>query len=192
MRLRQVVVFAGALLLPSLALAEGGGGHGFALKEHGFYVVNFIIFVGLVVFAARKPVANMMKERSEGFARRLNDAREKHAETTANLEKARQKVELLDMETMALLQRLEAEGRKLQQAIEERAGVEEGKIRAGAQAALDNEQSRLEKEFQAEVALESLRLAEERMRGSWRGLAQERYIQSFVGQVNGLKGPGGE
>jgi F-type H+-transporting ATPase subunit b len=193
MRLRYqgLLVFA-LLLLPSMALAGGGGGHGFALKEHGFYVLNFIIFVGLLVFVARKPIGNMMKERSEGFARRLNEARAKHAETTANLEKARQKVELLDMETMALLQRLEAEGRKLQQNIEERAGVEEEKIRAGARTALDNEQSRLEKEFQAEVALESLKLAEDRIRTRWRGLPQERFLQSFVSDVNGLSGPGGE
>jgi hypothetical protein len=38
------------LLLPALALASGGGEEGASLKAQGYYLINFVVFVGILWF----------------------------------------------------------------------------------------------------------------------------------------------
>lgn len=162
------------------AFAAGGGGHGFALKEHGFYVLNFLIFVGIFVVFARKPLLKGLADRAESFARRLDEARKLHEATQAQLGEARDKVAGLDAERVAVLQRMEAEAVRQKEAIAEKTVSESEKIRAGAKNALENEKSRLERQVQADLALASLDRAEEQLAEQWPSLPHGAYAEQFA------------
>ncbi len=164
----------------SPALASGSGGHGFALKEHGFYILNFLIFMGIVIGFARKPLKKGLEERADAFSKRLEDARKKHDETRALLGEATQKVAGLDEQKAALLKRMGDDAVRQKEEIAEKT-IEEGKkIRAGAKNALENEKSRLDRQFQAELALASLGRAEERLSTQWKSLPHGAYVEQFA------------
>jgi F0F1-type ATP synthase membrane subunit b/b' len=173
------------------ALAAGDGGHGFALKEHGFYILNFVIFMGILVWMGRAPLRVLLAERSERFSRRLDAAREQFEATQARLTDARQRLDGLEGEKQSLLTRVEEEGTRLEQAIAQRTEVEEQKLRDGAKAALENETQRLEKAFQAELALASLERATRRLESEWRQLPQARFVASFTEELERLDSQAG-
>ena len=173
------------------AFAAGDGGHGFALKEHGFYIVNFIIFMAIVIGAARKPVGAMIRKRSDDFEVRLDEARRQFEETQQSLNEARLRIEQLEMETMALMQRLQKEGDRLKSSINERAALEEEKVRKAAEVALANEKSRLEKHLQSDLALAAVRRADEKLQRSWQQLPQDGLVKEFISQVEALSAGGG-
>jgi F0F1-type ATP synthase membrane subunit b/b' len=173
------------------ALAAGDGGHGFALKEHGFYILNFVIFMGILVWMGRAPLRVLLAERSERFSRRLDAAREQFEATQARLTDARQRLDGLEGEKQSLLTRVEEEGTRLEQAIAQRTEVEEQKLRDGAKAALENEKQRLEKAFQAELALASLERATRRLESEWRQLPQARFVASFTEELERLDSQAG-
>jgi F0F1-type ATP synthase membrane subunit b/b' len=166
--------------ISSPALAAGGGGHGFALKEHGFYILNFLIFMGIVIAFAREPLKKGLADRADAFARRLEAARQKHDETQALLGSAQQKMAGLGAEKESLLKRMEADAVKQKEDIAQKT-VEEGKkIRASAKNALENEKNRLDREFQSELALASLGRAEELLAKQWKTLPHGSYVEQFA------------
>ncbi len=166
--------------ISSPVLAAGDGGHGFALKEHGFYILNFLIFMGIVIAFAREPLKQALAERSDAFAKRLEDARLKHEQTQALLGSAQEKMAGLEEEKSVLLKRMEADAVKQKEDIAQRT-VEEGKkIRAGARSALENEKNRLDREFQSELALASLGRAEELLAEQWKSLPHSSYVEQFA------------
>jgi F0F1-type ATP synthase membrane subunit b/b' len=166
--------------ISSPALASGGGGHGFALKEHGFYILNFLIFLGIVIAFAREPLKKGLADRADAFARRLEDARQKHDETLALLGSAEQKMAGLGVEKESLLKRMETDAVKQKEDIAQKT-VEEGKkIRASARKALENEKNRLDRKFQSELALASLSRAEELVAEQWKSLPHGTYVEQFA------------
>jgi len=175
----------------ALAGAEGEHHRGFSLKEHGFYIANFILFIAMFVWFARKPIREMLKARSEAFASRLNDARVKYEATQASLTEAKARVDMMEMEAAALLQRLGKEGQRLKETICARAEEESEKIRKAAETALINDRTRMEQRFQAEVALESLELAEQQLKTRWRQLPHQKFMRLFVSQLSGTVGADG-
>ncbi len=75
MRTRTGLMISMALLVllpPALALAGGGGGgegghagaHGASLKEHGYYLINFLVFIGLLYVLAGDPLKPAIRARS--------------------------------------------------------------------------------------------------------------------------------
>ncbi len=162
------------------ALASGGGGHGFALKEHGFYVINFVIFLGIVVLFARKPIGKGLRERAEAFSRRLDGARLKYEETQARLADAQQKTDGLEAEKAGLLQRMREDALRQKETIAEKTLAEGKKIRATTSNALDNEKNRLDRRFRADLALASLGRAEELVAEQWKSLPHGAYVEQFA------------
>jgi len=171
------------------ALASGGGHDaGFSLKEHGFYVFNFIVFVGLLVYFGRKPVSTLIAARAESFRTRVEAARLHGEKAEGELAAAREKSLAAAAEKVALAQRLEAEGKNLKESILRRARDEQERIQGGAESTLASEKARLERVLQTELALEALDQAENRLRQQWRTLPQSRFVGEFVAAVKQSEG----
>lgn len=61
------------LILPGQALA---GGHGFTLKEHGFFIIDFVVLIGLIVWLTRKKFKAFLVARSTGIRQDMDVARQ--------------------------------------------------------------------------------------------------------------------
>ena len=60
---------ASSALLSSPALAGGGGDS--MLRDHA---INFVVFVALIVIAARKPIANALNARADAITKDIQEA----------------------------------------------------------------------------------------------------------------------
>jgi len=182
MKSRTVLyTFAGALLTPALALASSGGeARGFSFKEHGLYIINFIIFMGILIYFAGPAIAKAIRERSESAARRLAESRSAFENAKLAAQVAREKMGTLEKAKCDIVKEMEEEGERLRATIDRRGQEEAEKIRASAAKALANERSRLEKTLLAEVALKALDGAEEQIRSRWSALPHDQYVRDFA------------
>ncbi|GEM_PF-4022455 len=182
---RAASLLSAALLLvtPALALAGEDGGHGFSLKVHGFYIINFAIFVAIIAVTAGPAIARAVRERSANTARRLTQAEAAARQASTQAQDARQKVHGLEDDKAALIKRMHEEGLTLEEKIRQRAAQEAQKIQKGAEQALVGEKARLDKQVMTEVALAALDKAELQLKATWQELPHERLVADFS---NGL------
>ncbi len=186
-RLRAALVVLPVLLWSAEALASGGEA-GFSLKEHGFYIFNFVVFVGLLVYFGRKPIGVMLAARADSFRSRVEAARIHAEKAERELAEVREKMRTAETEKAGMARRLEAEGQALKETILKRAAEEQERIKASASATLESEKARMERMLQTELALDALDRAEGRLRQQWRTLPQAQYIREFVAAVNRPEG----
>lgn len=190
--LQRLLGAAALSLLPALALASEEGGHGFSLKVQGFYIINFIIFVVILVYVAGPAIAKAVRERAEKTAVRLTSAREEAERAGAEADEARQKMAGLDEEQAAVIRRMEEEGAVLEAKIRSRTEQEVRKSRHLAELALENELARMDKQVRTEVALEALDRAEAQLKATWQTLPHDRYVSEFGEALKGLPPMGQE
>ncbi len=107
----------------SLLLSSGGeGGHGAAdtflgLPLNLWQLVNLVLFIGLLVWALRKPVANFFGGRTEEVEKTLKKAEEDRAKAASLLAEVEARVARLDGELAEIKDRAQREAEVEQAAL---------------------------------------------------------------------------
>jgi F-type H+-transporting ATPase subunit b len=174
------------LLLPALALASGGGEEGASLKAQGYYLINFVVFVGILWFllkdrlgqawAARRAT---IKEELDLAARALEEARQREAE-------ARQKQELIPSELAALETRQAEELAALEARSASRLEGEQRRLTAQLEGNKSFEHRQQERRLRQQLALRTLDQLEDLLKTGAVAMDQGALNQGFLkdlGQV---------
>jgi len=103
MRAPLARLLTAALILATPAIALAGGDAGFEFEVHGYYIIDFIIFVGIIVYFGRKPIAAMLDQRHKSVAEEIQKAHAMHAEAEAKYNEYRFRLERLDAELSTVL-----------------------------------------------------------------------------------------
>lgn len=206
--LRTLAVIGG-ILLPILALAAEGaeqvaevGGilgmftgethlyceHNFCWTIHGFYVFDFIVFVGLLVFAARKPIAAMLDKRYQDVAKEIAAARQLQIEAQAKLDDYRARIAGLELELQRLLAEVRHGTESEVQRILAEAATQVQRITAEEAVRLEQESKRLREELQHEAALLALRMAEDTLKQRLDGAGQAKLVDRALADIDRLNG----
>jgi F0F1-type ATP synthase membrane subunit b/b' len=166
--------------------------HGFSLKEHGFYLLNFILFVWLLVRFGRAPLSRALNDRADRIEKRMKEAAGEFETASGRLETARRKQAGLAEERAAMLRRMEEEGQRLSESVARRVDTEKARITSSTKLAFENEKARLEKALQAEIAAAALDKAENDLEGQWRRLEHARLVREFVAGIESRPTPEGK
>ncbi len=96
-RTKHAIAAAIALtLLPAAAFA--GGDAGFVFTIHGFYIIDFIVFVGIIVYFGRKPIAAALDQRYKNIAAEIDEAKNLREQAQAKYEEYKLRLERLEDE----------------------------------------------------------------------------------------------
>lgn len=185
-------------LTSSMLLLAGSGGGAWESFKHfyndwfnipGFEAwkfVNLAIFVGLMIYVAKKPLSEAFKAKREQIRAELIKAEAEKKEALAKLTTAEAKLAQLDAEKENILAKAKDEA-----AFEKKRLADQTKLdieRLGLQN--DSELSRLSKQSYAELrrfsAQESIRLAEEKLRAQIDGTADARLVKASISEIGGL------
>ncbi len=91
--------------MPTLALAAEKGG----VEPHmGWRVINFVLFVGILYYFLRKPVAEFFRTRRESIKKELEEAEQLKEEAEKLYEETKRKLEKLEDEIKSLLETYES------------------------------------------------------------------------------------
>ncbi|HXZ84281.1 MAG TPA: hypothetical protein VEI82_02220 [Myxococcota bacterium] len=174
--------FAAALLVAPVALAEEA--------EHApdptllvFHTFGLLVLGGVLVYFAREPLRDFLRDRSDVLRRQLESARAaleraqaENAQIKARLGRIAEEHEALVRESAELAERERARA-------VERARAAADRVRAEAQRAADQEIERARAELQREAARLATSLAGDLLRQSLTADDERRLLAEFVERI---------
>jgi F0F1-type ATP synthase membrane subunit b/b' len=177
-----------------LLAAEGGGGVSLSFTRLWFNIsgfelwkfINLAIFVGFMIYVLKKPLSEAFKAKREAIRSELIKAEEAKQAALAQLTSAEAKLVSLNAEKADVLKRAQAEAEAEKANIAAATESEVEKMRAQA----EGEISRLAQQTKAELrrfsAEESVRLAEEKLRGKISADNDAVLVKSGIQAIGGL------
>jgi F-type H+-transporting ATPase subunit b len=102
-----------ALSLVTAASASGGGGHeldvGEALRNVFIHLVNFLLFVGLLVYLLRRPLADFLGNRRLTISQQMAESRTAKEDAESSYSDLQTRIAAFDGELEAMLVKVRAE-----------------------------------------------------------------------------------
>lgn len=192
--MKQCLVFV-AVFAPAVALAAGGGHHVNLDPEInwwrwdvnsppvGWFLVNFVIFVALLVkllgkrlnaaFADRSTTIKTQVETNERELKEANDEREQWKTRLAGV----------DQESTELIENSKADGERQKEKIVENAKEYADRLRNDTGVIMEQEAASAQRSLQLEVSLQALEKAEAMLRSSITDEDRTRLFEQAVAQL---------
>lgn len=137
--MNKALGFVAGGLIPSMALASGGGGHGFTWGVQGLYIVDFVVLITLLVILTRKKFAAALTDRAAGIRKDIDEATGEHADAQKVLN-----------EKEGNLRALQADRPKLEERFRDEATREHDRVIAEADARARRLVAETERQIEAE------------------------------------------
>lgn len=179
-----------------ILLAAAAGEHG---AEPSFYdkylnypgfeawkFVNLAIFIAVLVYLVKKPLTEAFKAKREAIRSELIRAEEAKQAALAQLTSAEAKLASLDMEKAELLKKAKAEAEAEKANIAEQTESEIKKMREQAEGEITRLAQQTKVELRRFSAEESIRLAEEKLRGKINAENDATLVKSGIKAIGGL------
>lgn len=174
--------FLAALLAAPEALASGG----FVMKEHGFYIVDFVVLVGILWYYGRGPAKRFLADRRAGVEREINDAAGVKSAAEARLAKYAAHLDGFDAERMALREDFARDGERERQRLKAATKAALARLEADVERTVAQEARQVDKDLQSAVAARALELAEARVREQLTPATQRRLIKQYLADFQRL------
>lgn len=191
--------FYNTAILLSAAASETGAKSGAWAKFLEFYehylnypgfelwkFVNLSIFVGLLIYAVKKPLSGAFKAKRDAIRAELIKAEEEKQSALKQLTSAEAKLAGLENEKAAVLKKAKEEAEAEKRRLAEQADWDVKKL----QEQTGGEISRLQKQTLAQLrrfsAEESVRLAEEKLRAQIDTAKDSQLVKSGIASIGGL------
>ena len=158
--------FASAML-PALAVASEGAGHGETslITQLTWPTINFVVLVLILNWVYRKKVATLLVARSERIAAHIERSGILVQEAEQKLREVELQLSQIAEQQTKLLEQYRAEGARIADSVLVRAKEEAEKTMADAARQIDREIERAKAELEHEVLQRSLRLVRNRIQG---------------------------
>ncbi len=179
-------------------LAEAGGhasGGGFTefynkyLNYPGFEAwkfVNLAIFVAGLVYVLKKPLSDAFMAKREAIRAELIKAEEEKKAAVAQLTAAEAKLAAINAEKAAILKHARDEAEAEKKNIIKQTEFEIGKMREQAESEINRLAQQIKAELRRFSAEESVRLAEEQLRGKINSDNDAALVKSGIQSIGGL------
>jgi F0F1-type ATP synthase membrane subunit b/b' len=174
--------------------ASGGGG-GFTefydkyLNYPGFEAwkfINLAIFVALLVYLVKKPLSDAFKAKRDAIRAELIRAEQAKEAALAQLISAEAKLAALDSEKASVVSRAKEEAEAEKQNITQQTEAEIAKMRQQAESEIGRLSLQTRAELRRFSAEESVRLAEEKLRGKINPDNDAVLVKSGIQAIGGL------
>ena len=178
------------LALPAVALASADG-HGASLKVHGYYLINFVVFLGLVYMLAGDKIKAALRDKSRAVGSEITEAGEALTAAKGREETAKAAFEDMPARTEEIQSTFTAEGDRLAETIRTRTTNERSKIKATAQVTAEAERTAMQRTLTRELAELTLDEAERLIAAKQGTMNHDRLFGDFVAGLNAAQGEGG-
>ncbi|WP_038056009.1 F0F1 ATP synthase subunit B [Thermodesulfobacterium hydrogeniphilum] len=155
------------------------------IRNFIWFTLNFIALVLILYKYARKPVADMFRNRRENLLKQYNELLEKKKEAEAKYIELQEKVKNLEKEAEAIYQNYVEQGIKEKERIIAEAEAQAERIKQQAELYIQQEIEKAKKVLAEEAAEASVKLAEEILRKNINEEDQKRIFKEFINEIKG-------
>ncbi|MCW5961710.1 MAG: ATP synthase F0 subunit B [Pyrinomonadaceae bacterium] len=185
-----------ALILNFFFLAAGGGEAGGFMETWNKYFnfpgfeawkfLNLGIFIAIMVYLLKKPLSGAFKAKRDAIRADLIRAEEERKAALAKLSEAETRLANLDSETEKILEKARSESEAERERIIAQAEFEAKRLRDQANAEIARKTKQVMSELRRFSAEESVRRAEEKIKGSMDKSVDERLVKAGISSIGGL------
>jgi F-type H+-transporting ATPase subunit b len=180
----SLLVAAGLLLLAQPALAaEGGDGWGVLLTIGRFF--NLALVIGVLVWVARKPLAQFYASRTATIREQLEEAQKARVEAETKLAEVESRMSQLDDELRAIKEAAERDGHQEYERLVAAAERDADKVLERARQEIEGMTRAAQIELKAHAAELAVRLAEEKIRHDINDEDRSRLFDRFITRLGG-------
>jgi len=179
-----------------LLLAGGGGAQSGLMKFYndwfnipGFEAwkfVNLAIFIALMIYFVKKPVSDAFKTKREQIRAELIKAEEEKQAALVRLTSAEGKLAQLDTEKENILQKAKDEAAFEKKRLADQTKTDVERLRQQSEAELARAANQTRAELRRFSAVESIRLAEKKLRKQIDGKTDAKLVKSNIAEIGGL------
>lgn len=185
--MKRTLLSALCWLSPAVALGSSGGGHGeegIPWSSIGFHAINLAILLGILIWLARRPISDALRNRATEVRLAIEDAQRTRDEAQAQITEMERKLATFQSEVEKLQEETHAEAEKEHLLIIERAEREVATIRSSAERAIREETARARRAIQEEAVLVAVKLAEEILRQEVTATDKERLASQLLAALH--------
>ncbi len=164
---------------------EAGGG--FLANTFLSRWFNLLLFVGVLVFLLRKPLANFLQTRRDGIHKDLIRAQEERAAALAKLEQVEVKLARLNLEIATVRVQAEQEAQAERERLATATENEIKKMREQSQRDIENAAKQARHALRLYAAEQSVQLAEEVVRRNIQPEDDRRLVGEYVTTLKGAR-----
>lgn len=168
-----------AAAAPAAWAAEGGEG-GDPWMTLMWKGINFVILWAVIIFFARKPVAAMFRAAAQEARDALEGRRERARKAEEATDEQRSRIENLEAELERLLNEAREEARAEHERMVAEAHTHAERIKTSVQLQVEQSFNRARQELQADLARETVNLAEKMIRERMDDSARERIVTRAI------------
>ncbi len=172
-----------ALLVLLLAPAALAGGGGFVMSEHGFYIIDFLAFMGILIYFAKGPAASFLAKRRAEIVEEMARASDLRAEAELRLARYESLLADLEGEIARLQDEFRADGERERERILAAGEEQAERIRHETAATIARETAQLSKDLEHDVAARALELADQLVRERMNAETQRTLVKSFIEEL---------
>ena len=176
------MVFGLALVLPT-SPAWAAGGSGEPWLDFLYKSINAVIFFGLIFFLARKPVREFFRGAARESQQNYADNRAESDRIAAELEAQRKKLVELENELKWMIEEAKESAEDERKGLEAQAAAQAERIKLHSREQVEQEMHKARLELKAQLANQTVDLAEKLIRGQMDSKKQENLVHEFIDQV---------
>ncbi|MCC6528069.1 MAG: ATP synthase F0 subunit B [Polyangiaceae bacterium] len=159
---RTLALALGLAALPTTALAAGDGSWSF--KIEGLYIIDFVIFVGLLVWLVRGPARKFIRARYERMTSEMQAASRLKAEADAKLAEVERLFAALSQDIQTIREQFKADGERERARILAETEAQAAKLRAGVEKQIEQETAALKETLSNELVTAVLTATEAKVK----------------------------
>ena len=204
-RQRQLVVHIAlvtVLMLLGNVVYASGGGHAsisdinwWTWDSHklplGWFIVDFILFAGLMVHFVKKPMISAFENRHNTIKKTIEDNEKAHAAARQTHDEYQSKLANVDAEGNALIERSKTDGNLERERMITDAAAYGERIKQDSVVIVEQELTQAGLRVQAFAALRALGDAEERLKASMTDGDQTRLLEEAIAELETSSSAGG-
>lgn len=179
-RLFTALLAAAVLVIPVVALASEGEGGGRSIYDLVMRIVNFTVLVGVLIYFARKPAVEGIRNSIESVRTMLNEAEESRKQAEARMKEAEDRLVKVDEEMDELLAAARRESEMEKERILADAQDSVHRLKREAKLAIEQELKKSQAALRKEVAESAVKIAEEIIRKDVKPEDNKRFVSEYL------------
>lgn len=187
-RISSLVPLLMILLIAGPAGAEEVAGHSVEIPMAVTYqVINFVIYIGLLVYFLRKPIKNFFSTREQVYKQALVKAESARKDAERRKHEVEQRLNSLELSANETLADARAEAAAIKKQIQEEATVLAQRLRDEASRSAELEIERAKSELRDEMLVQSVALAKKLLQDKIAEPDQKRLQTEFVDKIQEVR-----
>ena len=167
-----------------MATLLAGGGHGPSLSIEGFYLIDFLVFVGILVFFLRKPVASFIAQRRETLTSEISEAQKLREEAEARLADYSTRLASLEEEVARVMAEARQSAENERARILEEANATAERMARDAETRIAQASRRLEHELGLRMVELSVEMAEGILATKVDDKVRRRHVTEYIASLD--------